>query len=34
LLGGNRMKILQINIVFGIGSTGKIAADIHKMLIL
>ncbi|MBP8994262.1 MAG: glycosyltransferase, partial [Bacteroidales bacterium] len=27
------MKILQINTVCGIGSTGKIAADIHKMLI-
>lgn len=27
------MKILQINTVCGTGSTGRIAADIHKMLI-
>jgi len=27
------MKLLQINIVCGIGSTGRIATDIHKMLI-
>ena len=33
LSGGNRMKILQINTVCGTGSTGRIAADIHKMLI-
>ena len=33
LSGGNRMKILQINTVCRIGSTGRIAADIHKMLI-
>ena len=32
-LGGNRMKILQINTVCGIGSTGRIVTDIHKMLI-
>lgn len=27
------MKVLQINTVCGTGSTGRIAADIHKMLI-
>jgi len=27
------VKILQINTVCGTGSTGRIAADIHKMLI-
>ena len=27
------MKILQINTVCGTGSTGRIASDIHKMLI-
>jgi glycosyltransferase involved in cell wall biosynthesis len=33
LSGGNRMKILQVNTVCGTGSTGRIASDIHKMLI-
>jgi len=33
LFGGNKMKVLQVNTVCGIGSTGRIAADIHKMLI-
>jgi len=27
------MKVLQINTVCGIGSTGRIVTDIHKMLI-
>jgi len=27
------VKILQVNTVCGTGSTGRIAADIHKMLI-
>ena len=27
------MKVLQINTVCGTGSTGRIATDIHKMLI-
>jgi hypothetical protein len=27
------MKVLQVNTVCGTGSTGRIAADIHKMLI-
>lgn len=27
------MKVLQINTVCGTGSRGRIAADIHKMLI-
>jgi glycosyltransferase involved in cell wall biosynthesis len=33
LCGGNKMKVLQVNTVCGTGSTGRIAADIHKMLI-
>ncbi|MDN5346109.1 MAG: putative colanic acid biosynthesis glycosyltransferase [Petrotoga sp.] len=33
LFGGNKMKVLQVNTVCGTGSTGRIAADIHKMLI-
>lgn len=33
LFGGNRMKVLQINTACGIGSTGRIASDIHKILI-
>ena len=33
LSGGNKMKVLQVNTVCGTGSTGRIAADIHKMLI-
>jgi len=34
LFGGNiKMKVLQINTVCGRGSTGRIATDIHKMLI-
>ena len=33
MLGGNKMKVLQINTVCGTGSTGRIATDIHKMLI-
>jgi glycosyltransferase involved in cell wall biosynthesis len=33
LFGGNLMKILQINSVCGVGSTGRIATDIHKTLI-
>lgn len=27
------MKVLQINSVCGIGSTGRIATDIHKLLL-
>ena len=27
------MKILQINVVYGIGSTGKIVKDIHESLL-
>ena len=27
------MKVLQINSVCGVGSTGRIAVDIHKMLL-
>ena len=30
---GNRMKVLQINSVCGISSTGRIAIDIHNSLI-
>jgi len=33
LFGGNSMKVLQINSVCGIGSTGRIATDIHNILI-
>jgi len=34
LFGGNiKMKVLQINIVCGRGSTGRIAVDIHKLLL-
>ena len=33
LSGGNKMKVLQVNTVCGIGSTGRIVTDIHKMLI-
>jgi putative colanic acid biosynthesis glycosyltransferase len=33
LFGGNKMKVLQINSVCGIGSTGRIATDIHAILI-
>jgi putative colanic acid biosynthesis glycosyltransferase len=32
LFGGNKVKILQINSVCGIGSTGRIATDIDKIL--
>ena len=34
LSGGNKMKVLQVNTVCGIGSTGRIVTDIHKMLIM
>ena len=33
LFGGNRMKILQINSVCGVGSTGRIATDLYKVLV-
>jgi len=33
LFGGNNMKVLQINSVCGIRSTGRIATDIHDILI-
>lgn len=34
LFGGNiKMKVLQINTVCGRGSTGRIATDIHKLLV-
>ena len=34
LFGGNiKMKVLQINTVCGRGSTGRIATDIHKLLL-
>jgi putative colanic acid biosynthesis glycosyltransferase len=32
LFGGNKVRILQINSVCGIGSTGRIATDIDKIL--
>jgi putative colanic acid biosynthesis glycosyltransferase len=32
LFGGNKMRVLQINSVCGIGSTGRIATDIHAIL--
>jgi putative colanic acid biosynthesis glycosyltransferase len=31
--GGNKMKVLQVNSVCGVGSTGRIATDIHNLLI-
>lgn len=32
LFGGNRMKVLQINSVCGVGSTGRITTDLYKVL--
>ena len=31
-LGGNAMNILQINCVYGVGSTGNITRDLHQAL--
>jgi putative colanic acid biosynthesis glycosyltransferase len=32
LFGGNKVRVLQINSVCGVGSTGRIATDIHAIL--
>lgn len=33
MFGGNKLKVLQINSVCGIGSTGRIVTDIHNILV-